>query len=51
MVIINTVLTDSFRASPFLFIETGDDERDFMTTVYILIFFLYEGTASVFGAN
>lgn len=42
MVIVNTVLLDSFRPSPFL--ETGDDERDFMTAVSFLRFLLYEST-------
>lgn len=38
---------DSFRPSPFL--ETGDDERDFMTAVYFLSFLLYEST--MFGMS
>jgi len=46
------VLTDSFRASLFLFCgDAADDERDFMIVVYVLIFFLYEGTASTFATN
>lgn len=33
------------------FVEPGDDERDFVTAVYVLIFFLHQDTASVCGAS